>query len=215
MWRWRFRPWMLAFEPAGSRSRIGGSEIEGRSIHRTCARKSQRRQAIHRDETLKRHVRTTPFAIGRCVVGLHPVLGHGLLHFRAFRHLDGLALRSSRLCRNLDEKSEAETYHGQDAHQFHRIRLVRQASKRKALTFWRVCFPSRTAFRQQRPSGGAAYSGIGKIPAEITRPAAFAAASDVWLSCPCDENLRVPADQELRAVGFDQTSCLGQNSPER
>ncbi len=58
-------------------------------------------------------------------MGVHALLGHGLCHFRAFRHFSRFVQRNSRLCRNLDKKSQAETYHGQDAEKFHRAELAR------------------------------------------------------------------------------------------
>ena len=42
-------------------------------------------------------------------MGVQALLGHGLCHFRAFRHFSRFVQRNSRLCRNLDEKSQAET----------------------------------------------------------------------------------------------------------
>lgn len=50
--------------------------------------------------------------------------------------------------RKLDEEAEANKNHGQGADKFHRFRLVRQASRRKAFIIWRVRSPGRTAAKR-------------------------------------------------------------------
>lgn len=73
--------------------------------------------------------------IGRLFVSAHVVFGHTRCHLRAIGHLGHAGLRGRRgIGRDLDKQSEAEADHGQDAQQFHWIRLVLQTPKRKTLT---------------------------------------------------------------------------------
>lgn len=125
--RWQ-RP---GFEPFGPVDDPGRADRHHRHVVRSGFGDKKRRDTIHCDEAVERHIVAGTVTIRRMIaLGYMPILHHlvTILHLRRFgpRH-------SSCLRRNLHEQAETEAEQPKKADRFHLTILYRQAEERKPI----------------------------------------------------------------------------------